>query len=205
TMILSTLQKFGFFATYGGILEDKKEILKQTLQSPYDVIFTTGGASKGEADFMRMVLEESGAKMLVNGIKIKPGKPTMVAKLGEKFIIALPGNPLSAGVLLRLLVLPFLRQISGAKSHYPQVLEIKNANFMKLNNRAEVMLGRIGEHGFCLTKEGKYNSGEILPLAQSNAIALFDESCKEVEKGANVKILPYETLWGDSVCDIANH
>ncbi|MDE5603522.1 MAG: molybdopterin molybdotransferase MoeA [Helicobacter sp.] len=205
TMILSTLQSFNLQAHYGGILPDKKEVLIQTLQKPYDIIFTTGGASKGEADFMYESLKKCGAEILINGIQIKPGKPIMVAKLGEKFIIALPGNPLAAAVLLRFLIIPFLRRLSGANKYYPQTLPLKNCDSFKLKSRMNAMLGNIQNDGFYLTQKGKYNSGEILPLLKSNAIAIFDENCTEIQQGKEIKILPYKMLFSEKKCDIINH
>ncbi|WP_233704045.1 molybdopterin molybdotransferase MoeA [Helicobacter mesocricetorum] len=205
TMILATLKSFGFCGSYGGVLPDKKEILTQALQKPYDVILTTGGASRGEADWMRVVLQECGAQMLIDGIKIKPGKPTMVARLGEKFIVALPGNPLAAAVLLRLLILPFLRQISGASKYHPQYLLLKNCDSFKLKSRMNAMLGDITSNGFYLTQKGKYNSGEILPLLKSNALAIFDEQSTEIPLGREIKVLPYQMLWSEEKSDIINH
>ena len=205
TMILATLRSFGFYGNYGGILRDKKELLINTLQKPYDVIFTTGGASKGEADFMYESLKECGAEILINGIQIKPGKPIMVAKLKNKFLIALPGNPLGAAVLLRFLIIPFLRQLSGANTYYPQYILLKNSNAFKLKSRMNAMLGEIGSSGFYLTQGGKYNSGEILPLTKSNSIAIFDEHCTEIELGREIKVLPYSILWSKEKCDIINH
>lgn len=107
TMIQAILKSYGFGSHYGGILSDNQNVIKRALESPSDVIFTSGGASKGEADFIREVLEQSGAQMVLSGVQIKPGKPIMVAKLDSKFIVALPGNPLAGAVLLRLLIVPF--------------------------------------------------------------------------------------------------
>ncbi len=203
-MILATLKRFGFKASYGGISKDNKADLLQILHAPFDVIFTTGGASKGEADFMREVLAEAGAEILISGVKIKPGKPIMVARLRGKFIIALPGNPLAGAVLLRFLILPFLRNLAGANAHFPQALKVKNIESFSLKNRMDAMLGSLSAEGFLLTQKGKYTSGQILPLFQSNAISLFGEECLEVGAREWIKVLPYSMLWGKVECDYIN-
>ena len=204
TMILGILKSFGFKASYGGISKDNKEELLQVLNMPFDIIFTTGGASKGEADFMQEVLVQTGAEILISGVQIKPGKPIMVARLERKFIIALPGNPLAGAVLLRFLILPFLRNLAGANAHFPQALRVKNIESFKLKKRMDAMLGSLSVDGFLLTQKGKYTSGQILPLCQSNAIALLSEECIQIEAGEWIKVLPYSIIWGKVECDYIN-
>ena len=204
TMILAMLKSFGFWGSYGGILKDDKQKILEILELPFDVIFTTGGASKGEADFMREVLEEVGAEILIAGVQIKPGKPIMVARMDSKFIIALPGNPLAGAILLRFLIVPFLKNLAGAKKHFPQAIRVKNKETFQLKKRMDAMLGDLGVEGFCITQNGKYTSGQILPLFESSAIALFGEECTEVKEGDFIKVLPYKMLWGEVECDYIN-
>lgn len=66
------------------------------------------------------------------------------------------------------------------------------------------MLGDLGVEGFCITQKGKYTSGQILPLFESGAIALFGEECTEVKEGDLIKVLPYKMLWGEVECDYIN-
>ena len=66
------------------------------------------------------------------------------------------------------------------------------------------MLGDLGVEGFCITQKGKYTSGQILPLFESSAIALFGEEYTEVKEGDFIKVLPYKMLWGEVECDYIN-
>ncbi|TLD87269.1 molybdopterin molybdotransferase MoeA [Helicobacter sp. MIT 05-5294] len=204
TMIAAILKSYGFKSSYGGILADNRQAIKEALGIPSDVIFTSGGASKGEADFMREVLKECGAQMVIDGVQIKPGKPLMVAKLDSKFIVALPGNPLAGAVLLRLLIVPFLRQLSGANAYYPQFIMLKVAQDLKRKTRTEASLVKIQEDCVHFVKDGKYGSGEVTPMALGNALVIFGETCDSITKGQWLKVLPYKMDFGVKEADFIN-
>lgn len=78
-----------------------------------DIIVTSGGVSVGDYDLVRRVVDELGAEVLFHGVAIKPGKPTLAARLGSKWLIGLPGNPLSALVVWRVLVRPLVEALAG--------------------------------------------------------------------------------------------
>ena len=191
TMVQSTLQSLHFKSKYCGILKDDFSAVELALQTPSDVIFTTGGASKGEADFIRQALVQSGATLLIERVDIKPGKPIMVAHLKGKFIVALPGNPLASSVMLRVLILPFLAQLSGANAHYPSPIILKASTPLKRKARAEVLLAKIQNDSISFTKGGKYGSGEVTPMAQSDALVILDSNFTEIKEGDLLKVLPF--------------
>lgn len=204
TMIQAILKSYGFQSHYGGILRDNHDSIQAILECPSDVIFTSGGASQGEADLIRATLEQSGAKMVLSGVQIKPGKPIMVAKLDSKFVVALPGNPLAGGVLLRLLIVPFLRQLNGAVAHYPQFLMLKSAQNLTRKNRTEALLGVMQGDCVSFVKGGKYGSGEVTPMALSNALIVFGESCDSIQKGDMLKVLPFKMDFGNEKIEFIN-
>ncbi len=68
--------------------------LRPLLLTPrLDVLITTGGASVGDRDRVKRVLQELGARFFVDGVALKPGKPVAVARLGDTALVVLPGNP----------------------------------------------------------------------------------------------------------------
>lgn len=71
------------------------------------ILITAGGVSMGEKDHLPRVLAELGARILFHKIRLKPGKPTLAAILGDLVILCLPGNPVSA-YLNALLFLPVI-------------------------------------------------------------------------------------------------
>lgn len=204
TMIAAILKSYGFESRYGGILKDDCDSIKAALESQSDVIFTSGGASKGEADFMREALRKCGAQMVLEGVQIKPGKPIMVAKLDSKFIVALPGNPLAGAVLLRLLIVPFLYQLSGARAYYPQFLLFKSAQNLVCKRRTEVLLGFMQEDSVHFVKKGKYGSGEVAPMTLGNALVVLDTSRDSIMEGEPLKVLPFKMDFSTKQSDFIN-
>jgi len=71
------------------------------------VLLTAGGVSMGEKDHLPRALADLGARILFHKIRLKPGKPTLAAILGDLVILCLPGNPVSA-YLNALLFLPVI-------------------------------------------------------------------------------------------------
>jgi molybdopterin molybdotransferase len=99
------------------IVPDDAAALNKTLTralSETDVVTLSGGSSVGTRDLMvEVVASLAGVEMLVHGISIRPGKPTLLARLSETAIIGLPGHPVSALVVAQVFLAPFLRYLQG--------------------------------------------------------------------------------------------
>ncbi|MCY1030007.1 molybdopterin molybdotransferase MoeA [Corallococcus sp. BB11-1] len=78
-----------------------------------DVLITTGGASVGDRDCVKRVLARMGARFLVDGVALKPGKPVAVARLGDTAVVVLPGNPGAATVAFDQFARPLLFKHQG--------------------------------------------------------------------------------------------
>jgi molybdenum cofactor synthesis domain-containing protein len=79
-----------------------------------DVLVITGGVSVGKYDLTKAALEELGATIFFDKLKLKPGKPAVFARLGKTLVFALPGNPVSAAVTFYLLVRTVLFEMQSA-------------------------------------------------------------------------------------------
>jgi len=103
------------------VLEDVLHAIN-LIASECDVLLISGGASVGEHDFTRPALEQAGFTFLAHGLHVRPGRPVGIARRGEQWAFALPGNPLSHLVVLRLLVIPILRACCGETGVEPQLV-----------------------------------------------------------------------------------
>lgn len=189
----SALNSYGFHSQYQGILRDDLEMIKKEIESfkDFDIVFTSGGASVGEADFFEQALLCAGAKILFHGINLKPGRPMLTAKLNKTYIFSLPGNPLSGLLNLITLSIPTLCKLSGSKQFTPTFIKAKNkTSFHLKNGRSNMILGVFDGEYFEAYKAGKYGSGSILPIKESNAIAIFDEHHSKIDEGVVIQILP---------------
>jgi molybdopterin molybdotransferase len=100
-----------------GIVPDRRETLQIRCREAIEVadcLMLSGGSSVGTRDYAVEVLAElEGAQILAHGIAVRPGKPTLLARVGEKPLLGLPGHPVSALVIFHILGRPLLDRLSG--------------------------------------------------------------------------------------------
>jgi molybdopterin molybdotransferase len=83
----------------------------------HDVIITTGSTGSSSSDHLRHALDELGATILIDGIRMRPGGPSLLARLEDgRFVVGLPGNPLAAILGLLTIGQPLLAALTGAPS-----------------------------------------------------------------------------------------
>jgi molybdopterin molybdotransferase len=89
------------------------------LASDGDLILTIGGASVGDHDLVVPVLRDLGAELDFGKIALRPGKPLLAGRLGERKLIGLPGNPASAFVTALLFAVPLVARLAGRNHDLP--------------------------------------------------------------------------------------
>lgn len=108
---------------YGIIADSRDEMLKalEKAQQECDHLIVTAGSSASTRDLTAEIMNTLGDPgVLVHGISIKPGKPTIFAVYGEKVMIGLPGNPVSALVIAIVLVSPIIEAYLGIRGSRPK-------------------------------------------------------------------------------------
>jgi molybdopterin molybdotransferase len=139
----------------------------------HQVLLTSGGVSMGQKDFLPSVLEQLGARILVHKIRLKPGKPMLVALLGERVILGLPGNPLAA-YLNAMLFLPLaLARLSGFPE--PDLWRQGELAEPLKNGPDRPLLHPCSRSGDRLTPLPSKGSGDLITLARSQACAWIPE------------------------------
>ncbi|ANE35863.1 molybdopterin molybdenumtransferase [Campylobacter iguaniorum] len=191
--ISSLLLNNGFESEYKGILKDEKQSLKQEIikASNYDVIITSGGASKGEADFMKSCLQELGYECIVGSIDIRPAGPTKIFKKGKQLVFILPGNPMSCYIGCFLSVIPAIKKISRSKEYLHETCEATfNGDMIQKGSRANIVLGNYMDGKFTpLNKNNKFSPAMIKPLANANALYLSKIGENEISDKTLIKII----------------
>ncbi|MEM0380143.1 MAG: molybdopterin biosynthesis protein [Desulfurococcaceae archaeon] len=116
-LITTWLRNNGVEADYRGIIKDNYIELYNAIEKDlnrYDLIITSGGTSKGLSDIVYRVFNDIGEPgVIVHGLKIKPGKPTVISIARNKLLIGLPGFPLSCYTILHLIVKPIIYRLIG--------------------------------------------------------------------------------------------
>ncbi|WP_369145259.1 molybdopterin molybdotransferase MoeA [Streptomyces sp. R44] len=94
--------------------DDAEELYAAVTGSAADLVVTTGGTAAGPVDHLHRVLDKAGATLLVDGVKVRPGHPMLLAALGgHRHLVGLPGNPLAAVSGLLTLAQPLLAALGG--------------------------------------------------------------------------------------------
>jgi molybdopterin molybdotransferase len=106
-----------------GIVRDDRETLQAVLAEALaeaDLVLISGGSSVGARDLTLSAIEGlPGAEILVHGVAIRPGKPTILADIGGKPLLGLPGHPASAAVVMHVLGQPLLQRLAGLSGEKP--------------------------------------------------------------------------------------
>ncbi|GGF10833.1 molybdopterin-binding protein [Subtercola lobariae] len=100
----------------GDTLSGTVETLAASIRDA-QLVITTGGTGRSSADHLRDALNELDATVLFDGIAVRPGGPTLLARAANGCVVAcLPGNPLAAMVGLVITVVPLVRGLGGRAS-----------------------------------------------------------------------------------------
>ena len=137
------------------------------------VVMTAGGVSMGAKDHLPAVLKALGARILFHKIRLKPGKPTLAAILGDRVVLCLPGNPVSA-YLNALLFLPvILARLEGRPAQDPWRSGLLEVSVPNPGDRPLLHpCTRIGERLMPLPSRG---SADLVSLAQADSCAWIAE------------------------------
>lgn len=107
-----------------GILPDRAEALREAASRAWEaseMVVITAGSSASARDLTAEVIGSLGSPgVLVHGVNVRPGKPTILAACGGKAVIGLPGNPVSALVIASLFVSPVVEALLGLKRTRPR-------------------------------------------------------------------------------------
>ena len=115
--IAGTLEALGAVVRHVPTAPDEPAHLEALLREAVaacDAVVLTGGSSVGEKDLTPRIVQRLGHPgVLVHGLRVKPGKPTVLAAIDGKPVIGLPGNPASALMILEAVAAPAIRAIAG--------------------------------------------------------------------------------------------
>jgi len=175
--ITSLVQESGAKAYYAGIVtDDYAEYQKKAkeLFDRVDCLVLSGGSSVGAKDYTTQVIDSLGEPgVLVHGVSVKPGKPTIIAMASGKPIIGLPGHPASAMIIFLLFGQQIIKKLSGetCRNKLDRVQVRLTKNIHSAMGRTDYIRVKLAE------KDGEWwaepiigKSGLISTLVQSDAI-----------------------------------
>ena len=173
----------------GDTLDDLRSTLNQASKS-CDLILTSGGVSMGEWDLVRKIMEQEGTLDFWR-VKLRPGSPPLFGLWGDTPIFGLPGNPVSSHVVFRMIVAPWIRNLTGATG------PVENRAFARLATVVKptkdcLTLRRVsitmGENELIATQKIHQGSGNIASMAHSEALVILQPG-EEYPVGKIVEIM----------------
>ncbi|CAL9474795.1 molybdopterin molybdotransferase MoeA [Streptomyces sp. NPDC003090] len=121
------LRTLGAEPTVRRIGDDADALYEAVTGTDADLVVTTGGTAAGPVDHVHPVLRKAGAELLVDGVRVRPGHPMLLARLtANRHLVGLPGNPLAAVSGLLTLAEPLLRGLAGRRAPEPYRLPVRD-------------------------------------------------------------------------------
>jgi molybdopterin molybdotransferase len=196
-LLSGLIQAAGARARDFGILPDRREAVREAVAraaAEADVILSTGGASRGEADFIVETISEMGS-LHAWQIAVKPGRPLAMGQVGDTVFFGLPGNPVAAFITFLLYVQPMFARLEGARWQPPRRYPVE-AGFAiagKKPDRREFWRGWLEERDgrAVAMKFARDGSGLITGLRQAEGLIEVKEEVRAVEPGDMVSFIPF--------------
>ena len=190
-MLEAMLTAFGAEVINYGIVIDDEALLSDKVHAAVaecDAVLLSGGSSVGVKDAACRIIESMGT-LLLHGIAIKPGKPTILGKADSKPLVGLPGHPVAAYFITKIFILPLLCRLTGRKQESytttARVTESISAN----HGRAQVHCCRLeSRDGELWASPIRGKSGLITTLAGADGYFIIDRDCEGLPQGAQVQV-----------------
>lgn len=151
-----------------GIVRDNYEALRQSAQAAMemaDIVVVSAGSSVSTRDMTADVINSLGMPgVLVHGVALRPGKPTIMASIGGKPFFGLPGNPASAMITFSLFVVPAIERLSGSRrsSRHLEVKAKATRNIPSAAGREDFVSVRLEERDGELCAEPVFGKSNMM-------------------------------------------
>lgn len=187
----------GVPVTYGIVADDYPDLF-DTCQRAFqesDMVMLSGGSAVGIRDFTIEVLSNlPDTEVLVHGISISPGKPTILARTRGKAVWGLPGQVVSAMVVFKAVVLPFLEHISGLKQgqrYRPAATARLNRSVASAQGRTDFVRVRLySKNGSLMAEPILGKSGLINTMVKADGLIQIDIHTEGLDKDSIVEVIP---------------
>jgi molybdopterin molybdotransferase len=150
-----------------------------------DLIIFSGGSSVGERDLIVDALQEAG-DVIFHGIAVKPGKPTILGKVGGKPVLGMPGNPTSCLSNAHVLLVPMLRKMARLPEYFPRTIKVPLARrVVSTTGRHQIYTVRVADGTAIPAFKG---SSDITSMALADGYIEIPAQTDIVEAGEMVEV-----------------
>jgi len=183
-----------------GIVKDNLDELRERLAAGLqtcDVVAVSGGSSVGTRDLTIQLIESiPDAEILVHGVAVSPGKPTILARAGAKIIWGLPGHQVSAMVIYMTLVIPSLWRLAGRRDWegpYGWPLRaLASRNIPSAQGREDYVRVSLHEEDGTLIATPLFGkSGVISTMVKGDGLLRIPMDSEGVQEGEEIEVWPF--------------
>jgi molybdenum cofactor synthesis domain-containing protein len=160
-----------------------------------DAVVISGGSSVGERDYTPAVIDAAGPPgVIVHGIRAKPGRPAVLAAVGDKPVIGLPGNPVSAIVVLEAIGKPILMRMFGiTHAPLPWRAELSEAIDVSKNLEHRIPVRLFAAHNGLRAQPLIGTSAHSHILGFADGLVVVEEGVGRMAAGVQVDVVPFST------------
>jgi molybdopterin molybdotransferase len=188
-VVASFVQEHGGIPVLFGIIRDDRNALRSAIKraaAECDAVLISGGSSKDERDMVAAVIGELG-EVLIHGIAISPGKPTIIGRSGTIPLIGLPGHPASAYIVLIAIVRHLLAAMTGETGSSIRVMPASLGQNVPSSKGREDYVRVAVQDGVATPLFGK--SGLLNTLVQSTGVVRVPADSEGLETGTGVEVI----------------
>jgi molybdopterin molybdotransferase len=166
-MLAALIAEIGAEPLLLGIARDELDDYQRLARAGFEqtnMLILTAGSSVSTRDLTRAVINGLGKPgVLIHGLAVKPGKPTILAICDNKPVIGLPGNPVSALLVARRIVLPIIRHMLGEEMPVvAPITAILTQNIPSTTGREDTIPVRLIEGGGTMTAEPIFGKSNLI-------------------------------------------
>ena len=186
----------GIAVDLGIARDDRAELARAIARADgCDALVTLGGASVGDYDLVQEVLTSQGLALDFWRIAMRPGKPLMMGRLGERIVLGLPGNPTSSYVCAVLFLRPLVRALlgdpaAGADPSVPAILDADVAANGPRQDYARAVIAMGADGALRVRPEGDQDSSLVGVLARADALLVRPPNAPAAAKGVPCRAIP---------------
>jgi molybdopterin molybdotransferase len=195
--LAALLQEAGAEVSLRGVARDSLNDLYARARSGLDeadMLVMTAGSSVGTRDLTREVISRLGQPgILQHGLAVKPGKPTILAVCDNKPVIGLPGNPVSAMLVARQIVVPLVKRALGEQPPRPATIKATlRANIASATGRDDTIPVRLLEENGTLVAEPVFGKSNLIyTLVEADGLVYVPLNSNGLKAGTIVDVYPF--------------
>jgi putative molybdopterin biosynthesis protein len=167
--------------------ESLKAAINRAIDQGAHVVVVGAGSSAGSRDYSKSVIKDLG-EVLVHGISVMPGKPSILGTVRGRLVVGVPGYPVSAVVCIEELLGTIVAWLSRARvwerPEIPVEMARKVPSKLGLEERVRLAIGRVGDKNVAIPLAR--GAGMITTLTKAHGVTSIPATSEGVEQGATL-------------------